>query len=272
MTDVEGSQLQVLVVVSDSDDPVDVSQTQVLAVVEDQALNIEESQLQVLAVTTGEEPVQTSQLQVLAVTREGEGSQIVRAWGFPLDAHDFYVLALGDGGTLVLDLTTGQWSEWDSEGFGYWRADIGTGWVDMGISALALGQRNNVVCGDALVGQLWLLSSDRGFDEDPDNFTPLPFTRQVIGGLSVRGRETIKSNAVYLTASLGEPTIENGTVELKTSDDGGKNFLSHGVLTVLQDDSTQELAWRSLGLIRAPLRIFEITDNCLARIDDLEML
>jgi hypothetical protein len=43
-------------------------------------------------------------------------------------------------------------------------------------------------------------------------------------------------------------------------------------LTVTPSDYSQEFAWRSLGLIRAPGRMFELSDNGAAvRIDGLDI-
>jgi len=49
----------------------------------------------------------------------------VRAWPFSYNRHSFYILS-ADQFTVALDLDTGTWSRWDSFGYSYWRAHLGT--------------------------------------------------------------------------------------------------------------------------------------------------
>ena len=220
------------------------------------------SEVRVLAPVMYTSPMELSEARVFAIVRGRTENRRIRAWGFSLDGHDYYVLRLGEIETLVYDLSTGQWSEWASPGLPYWRAHIGGNWLGLGIGAYANGATTTVVAGDDTLGLLWILEPDQGLDESPREDRPdAAFQRAVTGGVPMRMRETAKCNAVYVTMSLGSPAMVGAAITLRTSDDMGRTWLDHGTLTVTQDDWAQEVAWRALGLIRAPGRIFEVTDN-----------
>jgi hypothetical protein len=53
----------------------------------------------------------------------------LRAWTFSLDGHDYYVLRLGDSLTLVYDVYSEQWMDWDAFGEIFWPVNIGFNWV-----------------------------------------------------------------------------------------------------------------------------------------------
>jgi hypothetical protein len=59
---------------------------------------------------------------------------------------------------------------------------------------------------------------------------------------------------------------------LYTSDDAGKTYDDHGLVTVEAGNFDAEISWYSLGQMTAPGRLFKIVDNgAVARIDGLEM-
>lgn len=204
------------------------------------------------------------QAQVLAVVRGRISNPKLRAWTFDLDGHEFYVLSLGNGKTLVLDLTTNTWSWWATSTFDYWRVNIGTNWVENGQNAFLKG--SNVVVGDGSANILWMLNPKQGYDDVSDaagrkEGKVAPFERIATGQVLTRGRETIPCYQVYAVADVGNPGYTGATVTLSYSDNQGLDFVSAGSIKSVADNYLQEFAWRSLGLVRAPGRIFRITDD-----------
>lgn len=180
-----------------------------------------------------------------------------RAWEFTLDGHTFYVITLGEQGTWVYDMTTGQWAEWETDGFGSWNMERGVTW------------KGDIIAADRENGIIWRL--------DPTSFIDNDFktqTRVATGGLALRGRDMPSNNAFYLTASKGQfdvgstlPATE-ATVLLEYSDDQGKTFTSAGTVTIEDGNFVQDVQWQSLGVMQAPGRVFRITDvGAIARID-----
>lgn len=208
--------------------------------------------------------INVTQAQVLALVRGSISNPKLRVWTFDLDGHEFYVLRLGNSKTLVYDKTTEQWSWWASSNLGSWRANIGTNWVQSG--SIAQNHGSNVVVGDDSLGILWILNPEQGYDDSVDSIDReegivRPFTRIATGQALARGRITIPCYQVYAVADTGLPAYEGATVSLSYSDDDGKNFISAGPIEVESGNYYQEFAWRSLGLIRSPGRLFRITDD-----------
>lgn len=250
-----------------------IAQARVFAMINVPAEFAEASQAFVVTAAKFNADVEVSQARVFALGRGRIDNRRLRDWGFPLDGHDLYVLRLGEDATIVYDLTTGQWADWEGHGLPFWRAHLGQQWIGMGRELLAQGHTTNIVAGDDSTGMLWTLAPELGVDESPrTDRDDVPFDRTVTGGIPMRMRQTVKCNAVYVTMALGEPALTGAAITLRTSDDMGRTWLDHGTLTVTADDWTQEIAWRALGLIRAPGRIFEFTDNgASARISGAEM-
>lgn len=202
----------------------------------------------------------------------GTGPLFLNAWGFSLDGHDFYVVRLGQDSTVVYDLTTGQWADWASPDSANWRASVGINWLGMSADSLTTDAETSIVAGDDTLGVLWTLDPSIGYDEDPTTTDPVDFERKVIGGIVMRLRESQKVGAAYLSMDLGDPQMADATIKLETSDDFGHTWTDHGSITVTPDDFNQEIVWRALGLIKAPGRIFRITDNgASVRIDSLDI-
>ena len=200
----------------------------------------------------------------------GASRKQIVAFSVSLDGHEFYVLRLGERETLVYDLTTNTWASWDSPGRSVWRANSGTNWIgvlgsgDMGTMA------TNIVLGDDGFGTLWTLDPEAGYDEGPfDGDNNENFTRTVTGGIPIRGRPSPRCNAVDLTASVGDPGMTDTAIQLRYSDDNGRTWFSAGTVIVRPNVFSTELRWRSLGLMKAPGRIFEVIDTgATVRIDD----
>jgi hypothetical protein len=233
------------------------------------------SQIRARAFTAGTSPdMRASQLRARVLIRGRIDNRRVRAWTFSLDGHDFYVLQLGETETLVCDLATGHWAEWENTERGFWRAVHGRNWTTVGSQILAdNGNRTNIVAGDDTFGILWLLDPQRGHDDDPADAAETPFRRKAMGGVAMRMRETAQCNQVFLMANKGtsDLSLAAPTVQLETSDDAEATWLDQGAITISVGDYSQELSWASLGLISAPGRAFRVTDNCLARVDGLDM-
>lgn len=268
---IQAPQAQTMVVAEENGD-IDTSQSQVTAIYNFPTISMETSQSGVEVVVEGvAQGVQSSQLEVLLIAGGRIANPHVRAWTATLDGHDFYFLRLGDNETLVYDTYSNQWSTWYSgtEG-GRWKVSTGINWLGADVYASPMG--SNIVIGDDTRGILWIADPSRGYDEHylNGNEEPLAFRRRATGQIPIRARETLPCFEVYLTADLGDPVIFGGAVTLSTSDDAGKNYTNHGSLTVTPDNWEQEFAWRSLGLIKAPGRLFSVTDDgAFKRIDEL---
>lgn len=184
---------------------------------------------------------------VLLVSYVSEGTERFnqRAWGFNFDQHAFYVLHAGSQGTLVYDTLSEQWAEWDTQGFNQWNAEAGIEWND------------GVYFGDNQLPTLWRLDPDAFLDDD---FRLIK--RVVTGGIPAEARDTLRSGLLVLSTEQ-QATLDDETtpyVQLSISDDGGETWNDREALTV-DGSKTQDLSWRGLGMIRAPGRVFKITDE-----------
>lgn len=218
--------------------------------------------------------LEVSQARVRAIIKGRADNHRVRAWAYSLDGHDFYVIQLGEIETLVCDLKTGEWSRFRSPDRATWRACLGMNWTGIGQGLLtSMSVLNNVVAGDDGFGLIWIMAPEQGYDQSPLDASEQAFTRIAMGGVAMRMRETARCDEAYLLANKGTVTLSvtAPTVQLQTSDDAEATWDDQGTITVAADDFSQEFAWRSLGLIGAPGRVFEVTDNCLQRIDGMEM-
>lgn len=211
--------------------------------------------------------MQTSQGATLAAVRGRITNFRLRAWTFTLDGHDFYVLNLGDGGTVVYDVSTGQWMNWDSGDNQTFRANLGLNWS----TRLSHDSNTDVIAGDDSTGMMYWLNPLQSYDEDALGYgSQNSFTRTLTGGIALRGRGSQPVNMVFLTGAPG--TALSGTqVQLRTSDDFGHNWQDHGYVTVDPNSWSTEYTWYGLGSFSYPGRIFEVSDNGLARIDSLDM-
>lgn len=219
--------------------------------------------------------LRVTQLRVISLVRGRVANPRVRTWTFTLDGHDFYVLRLGDQETLVYDVSTEQWVNWDSAGLPFWRPNVGMSWI--GGTPLAHDHGSNIVVGDDTFGLLWFLDPDQPFDENPDYLAPqqeIPFERVVTAQVPMRGREVLPCYAVFLTGDNYGLSANDfvPTVKLEYSDDAGKTYDDAGTLNVTLDTAEPCYEWLSLGQIGAPGRLFKITDNgVFARIDSMNM-
>jgi hypothetical protein len=196
---------------------------------------------------------------------------IIRAWGCSLDGHDFYLLRVGEDYTLVYDDATGQWAHWSSPDSNVFRPRLGLNWPGFGSVQIANGFNWNITAGDDTTGNIWMMDPEAGDDENIVSGST-SFERKVTGAVPIRGRETGSCHQVFLTMNLGNPQITAADITLETSDDGGQSWYDHGAVTITPSDYNQEIAWYGLGLIKAPGRLFRLTDEgASVRISSLEM-
>lgn len=217
--------------------------------------------------------IDVTQANAMVVTRGKIDNPKLIAWGYTLDGHDMYVLRLGtEGKTLVYDISTGQWAWWSSGETLRWRASCGMNWPSSGQLAQQYG--SNVIVGDDSAGILWILNPLKGLDDvlvpTTDEAT---FPRVATGQMITRDRNFLQVFTVNLTASLGDPSLADNTVTLQYSDDQGHTYVTADEPQVAYSTNyDQDFMWLSLGLVRAPGRIFRITDNgAFARIDGLDI-
>lgn len=236
---------------------------------------VQVSQMDASIVQSVERDTQMSQFDVVAVCRGSIFNPRVRAWWFELDDHEIWVLNLGDRKTLIYDLFSEKWAWWSNPEADHWRATIGTNWTSSDNIAYEYG--SDVVVGDDSTGILWVLDPKQGFD---DSFRPierelgvqLPFPRVATGQVLTRGRDFISCYEVYLVCDPGDPSLTGAQVTLSFSDDGGRNYVSAGTIVAQPGNFQQEFAWRSLGLIGAPGRMFRLEDNgALRNIDEMSI-
>ncbi len=214
-----------------------------------------------------------SQLVVRAIVRGHVENPRIRAWTFTLDGHDFYVIRLGDSATLVYDVYSEQWMDWQDFTHTYWRPSIGTTWN--GAAALGAVYGSPILAGDDTWGLLWFLDPEQPYDEHPDYTAEeqlLYFERITMGQVPMRGRENLPCYATWLTTDMGQPAYDGAGVRLEISDDGGVTFEDQGTVEITLGANYPEIAWYSLGQIEAPGRLFKITDDgAIMRIDGMEM-
>lgn len=191
--------------------------------------------------------IQASQLVMLTLVRSSPDRRKIRAWKFRMDGHWFYVLHLGDTGTVVFDTTTRKWSEWKTKFYNIWRANYGSNWNE-----------------DITAGSV---DSNMLFGISPKNNTDygLEITSIFTAGFPMRMRGSVTCDEVMVSATIGFAPIGAATMQLETSDDMGASWIDQGTLDLNTDNPKLEVAWRSLGEISAPGRIFRLTDSGAAK-------
>jgi hypothetical protein len=191
------------------------------------------------------------QLGIYALCRTPSTRRHLRAWRFKQDEHEFYVLNLGETMTLVYDKLTGQWAQWKSPGYNYWRGADGCAWEGYNL------------CCDPITNVIWKIDADGRLDDETT-----AITSQVIGMLTERFRKNTPCFMAELAVSEAQPPagIEAGDAyfQLRTSKDG-TDWYDHG--QVLSEDAGDDITvrWYGLGLMNAPGHVFEITDTGYAR-------
>lgn len=251
-------------------------QAAILAAYNIPTVSIDGAQAGILAAFRQTAQIEAPQAMVLVAAKGRIANPRLRAWTFTLDGHDFYVLRLGDFSTLLYDTASEQWIEWTSPDLNFWRPNTGISWI--GAGALSHTYGSSVVVGDDTFGLLWFLDPTQPYDEhpDPDRLPQqVPFERIVTGQVLASGRQYLPCYAIFLDGdNYGLTAVDfTPTVVLETSDDQGRNFEAHDILTVEPDLTVNNpYAWYSLGQISSPGRIFRVTDTgVFTRIDSMDM-
>lgn len=220
------------------------------------------SGLEGLVTVKNDIPLRVTEAVVLVAVKLGAESHQLRAWTFTQDDHDFYVLGLGTlYPTLVLDLLTNQWSEWNTEGLINWRTSTGMAWDYENIA------------GDLTEGIIWNISADERRDDfSSDIADARPIISIVRGMFPVRLRNALGCYRADLTLSEFAPAQVGVGITLRTSDDYGHSWQDHGFRLFDDVNTFYEISWASLGIMTQPGRIFEIEDSGVAaRIDALDI-
>jgi hypothetical protein len=221
--------------------------------------------------------VRVPQAAIMVVCDGRTASPQIRSFTITLDGHNLYVLRLGDIETIVYDTSTKQWVDWDSYGLPFWRANCGINWV--GANKIGFENGNtNIVIGDDVWGLLWFLAPKQQFDDSTDELNPpqlqqVPFVRVAMAQTVINGRDFQPCYAVFLSGdNYGITSDFVPYIQLETSDDQGRSWINHGVITAQPDILDQDYRWTSLGQMQSPGRLFRLTDNgILTRLDNLEM-
>lgn len=220
--------------------------------------------------------VQVTQALPMVVHRGRVANPRLRVWTFTLDGHDFFVLRLGDTETLIYDVYSEQWVDWDSKESFAWRANVGMNWI--GAQGLGDTYGSNIVVGDDTFGLLWFLDPEQPYDQNPVEAHPvqqIEFRRIVTSQALATGRQQMPCYAVFLDGDNYGLTGTEFTpgIVLEFSDDQGRNFVSAETLPVNPDITVNNpYSWYSLGQFGSPGRIFRVTDNgVMKRIDSMSM-
>jgi hypothetical protein len=190
----------------------------------------------------------TSQVSELVVYGDCERTP---AWTFELDGHIFYVLNLGDEGTFLYDKTSGGWCEFATLGSCGWNMHRGIMW------------NGRIIAADETAPIIYELDPDAVVDQGI-----LPIEHAVTGGLPARSLAGKRVDSFRLAASVGKLGVDGATMRLRFSDDFGNTWSAYRSYDLLTANYAQHVAWLSLGTMKAPGRVFEVSDSGgLIRID-----
>ena len=167
----------------------------------------------------------------------------------------FYVLSDVDGKTFVCDLTTGQWHHWyTGDDARQWNMYRGIMW------------NGRIIACDGARNEVWEVDPASMLDEET-----LQIQRAVTAFAPLRGKASMRQGSLRVTASMGDPTADPATVNLRFTDNEGESWSVTHTRTLDVDAFGQVLRFRSLGRVRAPGRIWEVTDRGgLVRIEGVD--
>ena len=168
------------------------------------------------------------------------------AWAFTLDGHIFYVMNDVDGMSLVYDVRTGQWHHWYTGPLrtALWNAFRGKMW------------KGRVLFADESTADIWEADPSSMLDEETTHIT-----RVVTGFQAIRGKASMRQGSLRVTASIGNPAQVGAQVTLRFSDDEGRTWGVAYARTLVAGVYDQPLRFRSLGRLREPGRLWEISDT-----------
>ena len=171
-----------------------------------------------------------------------------KAWAFTFDGHIFYVLNFTTEAALIYDITTRQWSRWFGAaalegGEPFWNMFRGMVW------------KGRVIAGGMEDNRIWELDPHSMLDEDST-----PIQRKVTGFQEVRGSSSVRQGSLRVTARKEDAAVPS-TLTMKFSDDRGKTWSSERTVDLAANSYSQRIEFRSLGRLRAPGRVWEISDE-----------
>lgn len=173
-----------------------------------------------------------------------------RAWTFDFDGHICYALDMGSNGTLVYDLSTSNWSVFDTQGYGgHFNMKNGFHWRT----------GKTILGGSDFSGNLIEMREETFLD---DGFRPVVY--EVNGFLLVTEDRFYRNYALRMIGSAGRLADPDETVvptlSMQFSDDQGVSW-SDTFTVELERDTRQRIEFRSLGAFTAPGRIFRMFDE-----------
>lgn len=167
----------------------------------------------------------------------------LRAYAIRRNRSDFFIITF-DEGTLVFNISTPSWSRWDSFGYEYFRGHLG------------LMDRDNAFVGDSESGRLYQLG------QNAEDFSTDPIISQLAGFVPWTAKQQ-PCYSVNIRADVGwtpSYTSPKQVIELKWSDDGGFTWSEPLQLPMGEKGKYDtDISFRSLGLIKRPGRLFEIS-------------
>lgn len=184
------------------------------------------------------------------------GGSTLRAWSFTFDGHLFYCVTVGTQGTFCFDVSTSEWSQFQSYGQTTWRAHVG-----------AQTDGTLIVAGDETTGDLWRL------DATVSNDNGVPLVRELIGGVALLG-SPVACNNFEAFAATGFAAINTApVVELRWSDDENIWTSWRQLSLGLQGQYGKRIITRKLGRVKSPGRLFHMrmSDDAVWRISYARM-
>ncbi len=166
------------------------------------------------------------------------------AWGLAWQGHVFYCLTIGQQGTYVLDLTTGQWSQWQSYGVSKWLPGIGCTAAD-----------GFPVVGDVDTGTLYRLDAEVFQDAGQ------PLRSVLTGGVRISAdRARVASFRLdVVTGQRSAVTLDDPEAVLEVSRDAGNSWTSQGPAPLFEvGDHNRRVMWRMLGQFEHPGPLFKV--------------
>lgn len=164
----------------------------------------------------------------------------LRAWTFDFDGHEIYCLTMS-AGTYAYDVSTQQWSEFQSYGRAAWRAHVGD------------AADTFIVAGDDEEGLLYRLDPERANDNGA------PIVRTLTGGIAVAGpAQRCDSFSLYMSVGNLTPDLY-AKARIRWSDDleTFSDWVDVQIGRIGQFN--RPIRINRLGAMRYPGRLFEIT-------------
>ena len=179
--------------------------------------------------------------------------ETLSSFAYNLDGHYNYGIHVEGYGTYVLDRTTGQWSQYASGDLELWNARYHEKWGDKFYASSLLDSTLLEIDPDAILD---------------DSFRSNQFT--VTGRVESQSRRYIKNPEAQLFGSVG---LRGGAINLSFSDDEGDTFSPTRTVSVAPGARDANVMFYDLGSVRAPGRVFKITDEgTLRRIQSLKVI